>query len=224
MYHGPTEQHQIAHPRAGGDDATLICLTQDALVQFSGDGTLSDGPILTTPELDLQHRMLLAQLRRPTDTFELEERVANLIAGIVERAFPGRHTARRQQTDAARRRIVDRAREAIADNPTSVQLSSVASSLGYSRFHVSRVFHQMTGTTLVQHRNRIRTMAVLDRLEDGELNLARLAADLGFADQSHMCHVVKGLHGTAPRTLRRIMASSGDLRVNGHSSTSMERR
>jgi AraC-like DNA-binding protein len=208
MYHCPTEPHQVAHPRAGGDDATLVSLSADALVQLTGDGTLSDGPMRTTPEVDLQHRLLVAHLQHHIDTFELEERVTNLIAGIVEHSFPGRHSAMRPQTELARRRIADHVQEAIAADPTKLALSALASSLAYSRFHISRVFHQMTGSTLVQYRNRIRAATVLNRLADGEPNLARLAAELGFADQSHMCHVVTGVYGAAPKYLRRLLSDS----------------
>jgi len=34
----------------------------------------------------------------------------------------------------------------------------------------------------------------------------RVAADLGFADQSHLCRVVRGETGSTPSTLRDLLA------------------
>jgi AraC-like DNA-binding protein len=53
---------------------------------------------------------------------------------------------------------------------------------------------------------RLRARAALERLAQGEANLARLAADLGFADQSHLCRVVRGEAGGTPTALRRALA------------------
>ena len=36
--------------------------------------------------------------------------------------------------------------------------------------------------------------------------LARMAADLGFADQSHLCRVVRAETGTTPAALRAALA------------------
>jgi AraC-like DNA-binding protein len=53
---------------------------------------------------------------------------------------------------------------------------------------------------------RLRTREALERMTDGERDLARLAADLGFADQSHLCRVVLQETGRSPSTLRRMLA------------------
>jgi AraC-like DNA-binding protein len=53
---------------------------------------------------------------------------------------------------------------------------------------------------------RLRTRAALERLAAGERELARLAADLGFADQSHLCRVVRSETGSVPSALRSALA------------------
>jgi AraC-like DNA-binding protein len=47
--------------------------------------------------------------------------------------------------------------------------------------------------------------AALERLADGEDNLARLAADVGFADQSHLCRVLRAETGQPPSALRQAI-------------------
>ena len=53
---------------------------------------------------------------------------------------------------------------------------------------------------------RLRTRAVLERLAAGEDDLARLAADLGFTDQSHLYRVVRSETDVAPAVLRRLLS------------------
>jgi AraC-like DNA-binding protein len=139
---------------------------------------------------------------------ELEERIANLIGGLIAQYEPQRATARRRQTDTARRRLVARLREAIDADPTRIELGHLAGTVAYSRFHISRVFRQMTGMTISQHRNRVRAAIALERLAEGEKSLARLAAELGFADESHLCRVVRGVYGVTPGTLRGMLLAA----------------
>jgi AraC-like DNA-binding protein len=45
----------------------------------------------------------------------------------------------------------------------------------------------------------------LERLAGGERDLARLAAEVGFADQSHLCRVVRSETGRTPAALRAAL-------------------
>jgi AraC-like DNA-binding protein len=200
----PGTVQQIAHPAHGGDDCTIIALSEDQIVELAGDGVFPSALMQTVPAIDLELRALAIRLRSGADCFEFQERLAYLIGTLVESAWPGRMTtARRPKTTSSHRRIVDYARQAIAADPAGVEISELSNHLGHSKFHVSRIFTRITGTTLTTHRNRVRVAAALDRLSAGEANLAALAADLGFADQSHMVRVLRRSTGAHPSGLRR---------------------
>jgi AraC-like DNA-binding protein len=62
------------------------------------------------------------------------------------------------------------------------------------------------GVSLTRYRNRVRVGRALDRLAAGETSLAALAADLGFADQSHLSRTVRDQVGHTPAVLRRLLA------------------
>jgi AraC-like DNA-binding protein len=47
--------------------------------------------------------------------------------------------------------------------------------------------------------------AALERLAGGESDLARLAAELGFVDQSHLCRAVRGETRRTPSALRNLL-------------------
>jgi AraC-like DNA-binding protein len=53
---------------------------------------------------------------------------------------------------------------------------------------------------------RLRARAALERLAGGERDLARLAADTGFADQSHLCRVLGQETGQTPAALRAALS------------------
>ena len=198
----PGTVQQIGHPVGGGDACTIIALSESRVVELAGDGVFPSTLIQTVPAIDIEHRALIIRMRFGADRFEIQERLAHLIGTLIEAAWPGRLTTECPTTAASHRRIVDYAREAIAADPAGVEIGELSKHLGYSRFHVSRIFVRVTGTTLTRHRNRVRVSAALDRLSDGEPNLAALAADLGFVDQSHMVRALRRSTGMHPSGLR----------------------
>ncbi|WP_372518087.1 helix-turn-helix domain-containing protein [Solirubrobacter ginsenosidimutans] len=49
----------------------------------------------------------------------------------------------------------------------------------------------------------LRVRAALERLSGGEQDLARLAADAGFADHAHLTREMRALLGLTPSALKR---------------------
>jgi AraC-like DNA-binding protein len=128
-----------------------------------------------------------------------------LTAAALEQADPRRVAAGRPATVRERRSLADAAHEALAADPDR-SLPELAADLGVSAHHLSRIFRAAAGHTLSRHRMRLRVRAALERLAGGERSLARLAADLGFADQSHLCRVIRSETGHTPSALRRALA------------------
>ncbi len=182
---------------------------------MAGDALVPDEPIMTTPAIDLRHRELVVALRRGIDSFEVDERLGQLVGALAERAVPGRFTARRSTTRANHRRIVQQAREAIVADPAGADFGDLARTLGHTRFHVSRVFSQVTGMTLSQFRNRVRLAIAFDRLADGYESFALLSADLGFVDQSHLSRVVRTYTGERLSELRQRLGPLDRLEPGG---------
>jgi AraC-like DNA-binding protein len=209
-YLGPTDafferphvEQRIDHHRDSGDRCTSLWLSERAVTALAGDAVVPDEPITTTPRIDLWHRELVVALRRGIDRFEVEERLGQLVGALTECAMPGRFTARRRTTRGDHRRIVQAAREQILADPAGVDFGTVARTLGHSRFHVSRVFSRVTGTTLSQFRNRVRVAIALEQLSDGHDNLAGLSAELGFVDQSHLSRVTRASTGERLGSIR----------------------
>jgi AraC-like DNA-binding protein len=200
-FEAPGREQCIAHPRDGGDRCTGVELSPRILLQLLADEpALPLEPIFSSPAEDLEHRRLL----HARDPLEAEERVVALASSVLSRVAHERVTAGRPETSLRRRRVVDAAREALAAEPT-LSLLELARRLAVSPHHLSRVFAADTGETISRYRNRLRTRAALERIADGEPSLARLAAELGFADHAHLTRVLRDEAGAPPSRLRGLL-------------------
>ena len=138
-----------------------------------------------------------AQLCQPTQA---------LLHGVLQSSHrlscePGRPVAAVQR---AQRFMVVRVAAADAVPWT---LHDVADAACSSLFHLSRQFRQHMGISLHGYRHRLRLATALQRLEDGERNLAALAHDLGYASQSHLGEIFRRDLGITPAQLRRELSS-----------------
>ena len=202
----PDDEQQIAHP-AGGDSCMALYLSEAMLAAlFGGEPELPAEPLATDAATDLRQRSLLAAVVRG-DAGDVAEVVVGLAADVLARSAPSRVAAGRPATVLARRRIVGDAREALVANPRAGVIE-LASRVAVSPHHLSRVFKAETGETISQYRNRLRVRLTLERLAEGEPCLARLAAELGFADQAQLARVVRRELGATPSLLRERLADT----------------
>jgi AraC-like DNA-binding protein len=200
-FEAPGAEQQVAHPHDGGDACTVFALSAEVTAElWGGDADLPTQPLYSDPVLDLQHRQLVATAGC-TDAFELGERSVLVLARLLERAEPARVAAGRPSTVAARRRAVEATRELLAGKPC-LNLLRLAREVAVSPHHLSRTFSHATGSSITRYRNRLRVRLALERIAEGETSLARLAAELGFADHAHMTRVVRAELGEPPAQLR----------------------
>jgi AraC-like DNA-binding protein len=200
------EEQRYDHPHDGGDDCTSLVLAPDLIASLWGDElSLPAKPLHTSPEIDLEHRLLLSAGRHGTDPHELVERALVLAASALEQNDPRPVASGRPTTILAQQKAADGAREILAGNPER-SLPELAGELAVSPHHLSRVFRSVTGHTISRHRMRLRARSALERFAGGESDLARIAADVGFADQSHLCRVIGQETGHTPAALRQALA------------------
>jgi AraC-like DNA-binding protein len=193
----PGEEEQFSHP-AGGDVCTSISLAPDLWRSVAGEAPrLAGSSLYVDGRLDLAHRRLLASSRTAAD-----EALAGLVAEVVRRVVTT------TVPDGGDEALVARARGVIGDDhPAAVSLIPLAALLGVSPYRLSRAFTRTLGVSLTRYRNGVRVSRALDRLEDGEPSLAVLAADLGFADQAHLCRTMREHLGHTPTALRRLLGA-----------------
>jgi AraC-like DNA-binding protein len=203
----PGDEQRYDHPHTGGDDCTAFFLAPELVASlWGGEPVLPAEPLHISCRLDLEHRLLLVAASGGADVDELGERAILLLTGVLEHCDRQRPQSGRPAAGSPQRALIDHARESLAAD-SSQSLTALAQSLAVSPHHLSRLFRAVTGHTVSRHRMRLRVRAALERLADGERNLARLAADLEFADQSHLCRVIRSETGSTPSSLRDTFRS-----------------
>ncbi len=106
-----------------------------------------------------------------------------------------------------RRTLVDRARHRLVSCPgLSHRLSDVAESLGVSAFHFARMFRAETTLSVHQYLLRVRMARALQRLSCSDVDLSRLALDLGFSSHSHFSATFHKQFGASPAQVRGLLA------------------
>jgi len=199
----PGEDEAFDHPHSDGDDCTLISFDASVAAALTSEhGALPVGPVATSPAIDLQHRRLVSAARRGEEPDALFEAALDAVGRVVQN-----DSGRRAGRDD-RGRVVSAAREALAVDP-GLSLPQLGAAVGSSPHHLSRMFRAGTGITVSRYRLRLRARTVLERLAAGELDLARLAAEVGLADQSHLCRVVRSETGATPSSLRALLEPPG---------------
>ena len=208
----PDSEQRIAHP-SGGDRCTSITMSSSALETLVGDdrvpggGGRADVAMAIDPSVDLRHRALLARARRGAKSDELAERAMAVLGGVLADLAPDAVEAGFPAGASRRRRLVDEVRQALHEEP-DLGLTELARRVGLSPFHLSRIFKQACGLTISAYRVRLRVRRALERLGDGERDLARLAVDTGFADQAHLTRRVRSETGDTPGQLRALLAGA----------------
>ncbi len=92
-----------------------------------------------------------------------------------------------------------------------IRVDRLAESLGISDRQLRRRFHQAVGygpKTLDRVLRFRRLVSQAQAVSSGEIDLARVAADLGYADQAHMTRDCLRLSGLTPVQLAQLWTAS----------------
>jgi AraC family transcriptional regulator len=135
----------------------------------------------------------------PEGPLAWNETASGFVNGLVSR-----HTATPPRP--ARGRLGAKALQKIRDYihahlDQPIEVNDLADLAGRSAFHFTRVFARSVGMTPYRYVVHLRLQAALRRVREGRMSLAQIAADTGFADQSHLSRWIRRVHGVAPSEL-----------------------
>ncbi len=100
-------------------------------------------------------------------------------------------------------RVKERMREEFRDN---LRMRDLAGDAGVHPVHLARVFRAQERRTPGDYLQQLRVRAACHLLRDQEYPLAIIAAECGFADQSHFTRVFRKFTETTPAQFRRALA------------------
>lgn len=87
-----------------------------------------------------------------------------------------------------------------------LRMRDLAREAGVNPVHLARVFRRIEKRTPGEYQQRLQVRAACELLHDPEWPLAVIAAECGFADQSHFTRVFRRMTGTTPAQFRRVVA------------------
>lgn len=190
---------RLADP--AGDHCLFVELDPGLAAELVGDAgfPFTHGPLSARALLLLE---LVA--RRGDDGLAAEETVLEALeaaagaASLLRRGRPARVA-----TDLAHAELAESVKEHLASDPAaSPSLGELARRFHVSEFHLARVFRARTGYTLRGYRTQLRLRLALDRLAGAEVDLSRLALELGFASHSHFTDSFRAAFGFPPSAVR----------------------
>jgi AraC-like DNA-binding protein len=191
------ESRVISHPFDGGDRCLALQFADDLVFAAFGSERVTPRFWILDAATQRHVHRLLHEILSANDNLLLEETAIELLDLFA--AHP--------QTQATTSRldgVVDLVRARINERLTeSDDLKSIGAAVGYSAFHLARVFRSRTGTTIHQYRQAARLAWARERLHDGDEPIADIAVDLGFYDHSHFAAAFVRQYGATPSSVRR---------------------
>jgi len=102
-------------------------------------------------------------------------------------------------------RVLDYIEQHLGD---AISLEDLARVAGVSRFHFARQFRACTGESPMSYLMRTRVERSKTRLRDSRTRVIDIAAEFGFADQSHFGRTFRRLVGMPPSAYARAQPPS----------------
>jgi AraC-like DNA-binding protein len=201
IVHDEGSEFSTSHPTDGGDHCTTFTLEGELMAEMFDRRRNDRIEYRMSPAAHAGHLSAYAALKaRGDDRLATEELALGLLQEVSDQSVAVRA---RGATGARRRRIVDAVKRFLnAELAANLGLAEVSREAGCSPYHLMRLFRDSTGQSLRGYRARLRVAAAMDRLAQGETDIAGLAADLGFANHSHLTNAFRRLIGLTPGELR----------------------
>jgi AraC-like DNA-binding protein len=201
---------RAVHDRRG-DDAIFVEVSPALVASYLGSGhgelPFRHGP--SDPHAYLLHVAAVRELYSDAgDTLHAEELFHEAVARSIDAAASFHYVRGRRgrdRTEQDRHQLVESAKAILTEEPEArTTLAELARRLHTSEFHLARVFRERTGFTLHAYRTHLRLRIAIERLAEGEEDLAALARGLGFSSHSHFSSAFRSVFGVQPSVVRAV--------------------
>lgn len=153
------------------------------------------------------------------DPIEWQETTLWIVRHAVRAAYAANPIEGRRPPTARRRmqvEAVEAARAFLASNwARPLSLMDIAERIGFSAYHLCRVFRAGTGRSLHEYLTQLRLRGALEDIATRRAGgLTEVAEACGFANHSHMTRAFRAAFGVTPSTARRVIENGriGELR------------
>jgi len=217
FYRGGDRYRRVLHD-ARGDHCLFVEFDVEAVAELLGSAgaAMRDLPFVHGPSLARQYLRLRVAARAACsaegEALAIEEAICDALSAAVEAGIKLHRVRRamRAATVAEHARLVERAKHLLTERAAEHDsLTSLASRLHVSEFHLARAFRARTGFTLHRYRTHLRLRSALDRLSRSPDDLTTVATELGFYSHSHFTGVFRSAFGASPSEVRATSGRRG---------------
>lgn len=174
---------------------SMIRQVADAIGDRPGDMPFFKKAVIKDPDLAGQIRLLHQLLERSCCRLERATRFYDVMGQLILRHASNAPAEKKMGPE---RRAVQQAMALIDSDPAdSISLESLSRQVGLSPFYLSRLFQRHTGLPPHAYRKQ-RRIQQARRLLKAQIPIAQVAAETGFADQSHLTRHFKQIVGVTP--------------------------
>jgi AraC-like DNA-binding protein len=181
------------------EDFVASCLAPEAR---AGNNRYFAHPHVSDRAMAAQFAGLSGSLQAtPSESLRAETLMRDFLHGMLSRHGERPETAPAARPQAANAMLA-RVRDCIrSDYRRDITVAELAALSGMSRAHLTRAFGAAFGTPPHVYLNTVRIARARTLIRDG-MPLAAVAAECGFADQSHLTRRFKGSMGVTPSAWR----------------------
>lgn len=109
-----------------------------------------------------------------------------------------------QKPGISQQDMIEKLLEYICENcDKCTDLSRLSQEFGFNEKYLNRIFKRITGQTIGKYVVKMRVEAAKRLLDVTNMQIADIAAEVGFFDCAHFCRTFKELEGITPMGLRR---------------------
>ena len=84
-----------------------------------------------------------------------------------------------------------------------ITIKDIANYYGYTRFHISRVFKEATGTTVLDYISFVKVEEAKKLLKKSDESIAEIAVKCGFSSQGYFCKIFKKYENISPNEYKK---------------------
>jgi AraC family transcriptional regulator len=201
---GADDTYHVSHPVDGGDQCTVLVFRPELVEEALGNIEARDGTLQAATQLAV-HMLTATMAAGVIDRLEAEEGAASVLSALATDLGSSPSFGWHRVSEFQHRRV-EEVRAILASQPTDVwHLDSIARTVYCSPFHLARQFRAITGESIARYLLRLRLALALDRIAQGETDLASLAVELGFAHHSHFSARFRSVFGMTPLAVRNTL-------------------
>lgn len=184
----------------GAIESLVVSIDPGALALAAAEDNVPGAQLVQRPSAEDQKLYHLARTlaAESADGFPNGALYWNDVAASFIYGFLARHTS--SAANSSRSLLSEGALASIRDFVNAnldepIEVETLARLAGLSPFHFSRTFARSVGVPPHRYVMRTRLKRARELLREGRLSFAEVAAETGFADQSHLARWVRRVHG-----------------------------